>query len=145
MSDHIHKAQLAVEEIFPEHKGKSPIVFEVEPMGAPRMTQRDRWAKRPVVVRYFTARDHIKLLANLIKFEVPESHSHVIFFIPMSQSWSKKKKEDLLYKPHRLRPDKDNLEKFYNDALAKEDCYIWDGRESKLWSEIGMVMVYSML
>lgn len=142
MFDHIHEAKLKVEEIFPEHKGKTPIVFEVEPMGAPRMTRRDKWAKRLVVTRYFAVREELKYNANLINFEIADSHAHVIFFLPMPSSWSNKKKSDFLYKPHRLKPDKDNLEKFFNDALAKEDCYIWDGRVSKLWAYQGMIFVY---
>ncbi len=37
--------------------------------------------------------------------------------------------------PHQSRPDKDNLEKAVQDALCKEDNYIWDSRVTKVWSQ----------
>ncbi len=39
------------------------ITVHIEPMGAPRMTQRDRWAKRPCVLRYHAFKDVLRASA----------------------------------------------------------------------------------
>lgn len=44
-------------------------------------------------------------------------------------------------KPHQQRPDKDNFEKAFLDAVCEEDSHIWDGRETKLWSEEGAIQI----
>src|SRR5690606_40401818 len=62
-----------------------------------RMTQRDKWQKRPAVMRYRAFCDELR--ARNCTF--PESDSHVIFHIPMPKSWSKKKRAEMLGQPHR--------------------------------------------
>ena len=37
-----------------------PVIFRVTPIGKPRMTQRDRWKKRPPVVRYHAFKDQLR-------------------------------------------------------------------------------------
>lgn len=111
--------------------------YDVIPVSKPRMTQRDRWAKRPAVLRYFDYCDQVRELG----IELPNDGYHVIFLIPMAKSWSKKKRAEMNGTPHTLRPDKDNLEKALMDAVLSEDCAIWDGRVTKLWFETGHVIV----
>lgn len=101
------------------------------------MTQRDRWAKRPAVLRYFSFCDEVR--AKGVK--LPTDGYHLILLVPMPKSWSKKKKAELLGTPHIQRPDKDNLEKAVLDAILDEDCEIWDGRVTKLWAETGQIIV----
>jgi len=72
---------------------------------------------------------------------IPESCFHIIFILPMPDSWSKKKKEAMNGKPHQRKPDKDNLEKSLLDAVFKEDSRIWDGRVSKIWGEEGRIII----
>ena len=43
-------------------------LFTVTPIGKPRMTQRDRWAKRDCVLRYYAFKDSIKEQATMQKF-----------------------------------------------------------------------------
>ena len=65
--------------------------YHITPIAKPRMTRRDKWAKRPCVERYFAYRD----LVRLHKVFFPEFWAHVIFFLPMPKSWSKKKRLEM--------------------------------------------------
>ena len=46
----------------------------------------------------------------------------------------------MIGKPHRMKPDKDNLEKGFLDSILKEDSVVWDGRVTKLWGEKGKII-----
>jgi Holliday junction resolvase RusA-like endonuclease len=72
--------------------------------------------------------------------DIPDSY-HLIFTLPMPASWSRKKRSAMLNQPHRSRPDKDNLEKGFLDALFDEDSAVWDGRVSKVWGETGSIVI----
>ncbi len=120
------------------------IEFPVDPMGKPRMTQQDKWKKRPATDRYWQLKDNLKKIAEGYKFVMPESNYHMIFYIPMPDSWPKAKKELFNEKPHQQKPDKDNLEKAVLDSLCKEDSYIWDGRVSKYWAYKGKIVIKNL-
>ena len=113
-----------------------PTVYKITPVSKPRQTQRDRWKKRPVVLRYHAYKDELRLR----RVKLPECH-HVTFILPMPPSWSKKKQEALYGQPHRQRPDADNLLKGLWDALYEEDSHIWDCRVTKIWGTEGMIKV----
>ena len=106
----------------------------LEPMGKPRMTQRDRWKKRPAVLRYHAFRDEFKLRT---RHKLPESMlvlSWVAFF-PMPQSWSKTKKIEHAGRPHRQKPDRDNIDKAILDCLEFDDKQIYGGEIYKFWED----------
>lgn len=105
------------------------------PMGAPRMTQRDRFRKRPVVVRYHAFKDGIRAAAGPLPPE-PELVL-VAAHVAMPGSWSKNKMTQLNGKPHRQRPDWDNIGKAVCDALFEEDCCVWLGMTMKHWCYAG--------
>ncbi|WLD56899.1 RusA family crossover junction endodeoxyribonuclease [Salinispirillum sp. LH 10-3-1] len=107
------------------------------PVPKPRMTQRDRWQKRPAVMRYRAFCDHIRLL----KAQLPPSGTHVTFVLPMPKSWSAKKKQAMNGKPHTQRPDADNMLKALCDAIHEEDSGIWDVRITKVWGESGQIII----
>lgn len=111
--------------------------YPITPMGKPRMTQRDKWAKRPVVERYFAFRDEVRLR----KVSLPEGGAHVTFVLPMPKSWSKKRREQMRGQPHQQKPDVDNLAKGLMDAVFADDCRVWDARWSKVWGEQGEIIV----
>jgi len=111
---------------------KNTYTVHIVPVGAPRMTRRDKWANRPCVQRYFAYRNELAL--KMRDFAFPECGYHVTFYMPMPSSWSAKKRAAHEGQPHRVRPDKDNLEKGLLDALLPEDSAVWDGRASKRWS-----------
>lgn len=112
-------------------------VYNITPLGKPRMTRADKWKKRPEVLRYRAFCDEVRLN----KVTLPEGGYHVIFVLPMPPSWSKKKRALMDGKPHQQKPDKDNLEKALLDALFGEDSHIWDGRVTKIWGETGKMII----
>lgn len=115
-------------------------IVRVEPFGAPRMTRRDKWLtgskRRACVQRYFDYRDALRnAMSEHFKGEIPNTPARVDleFFIPMPDSWSKKKKLEHDRQLHRGRPDKDNLEKAVLDALFPEDGGVAEGYTCKRW------------
>lgn len=105
-------------------------------MGKPRMTQRDRWHKRPKAERYWAYKAELQLAwdAKLSRDVLLEPYV-LVFWIPMPKSWSKRKRGEMIGKPHRQKPDKDNLEKGVLDALMGEDMAAWCGLVAKFWSD----------
>lgn len=111
--------------------------YPIVPVPKPRMTQSDRWKKRPVVMRYFAFKDEIKKHG----VELPLRGAHVIFVIPMPKSWSKKKKESMVDQYHQQTPDIDNLFKALADAIFESDADICDVRISKIWGNEGKIRI----
>ena len=117
------------------------IVFEIDPIGAPRLTRRDaiftdpnhidpKKRQRPAVTRYWIYKRQLEAIATGSKFTMPESHFHIFCYMEMPQSWSKKKKQESVGYPHKQRPDSDNILKGIQDALCSEDSYIFDANDS---------------
>lgn len=121
----------------PTQKTPPEIKFTVPgpPMGKPRMTQRDRWMKRPAVLRYREYCDRIRAAAGEIAQD--PIAIEVNAFIAMPESWSKKKKSEMNGKPHRAKPDYDNICKSAGDALFKEDSCLAGGSGWKTWCKPG--------
>lgn len=115
--------------------------FAITPVSKPRMTQRDKWFKRECAEKYWAFKAELEKQARRLNFEMPESDYHLIFTLPMPDSWSNKKKNDMNGKPHKQKPDKDNLEKAFLDALCVSDSHIWDGRVSKYWGFEGKIFI----
>ena len=116
------------------------MILEVAPFAKPRMTQRDRWAKRQVVKDYFAFRDTVKQeIKRLLALQNNEDKNKsweeldIGFFIPMPKSWSKKKRKALTGTPHKQRPDLDNYIKGLLDAILEEDCKVWRVSARKIW------------
>lgn len=103
-------------------------VVDVLVVGKPRMTQRDRWQKRPAVLRYRAFCDELRLR----RVRVPNRYG-AICILPMPPSWSEKTKAAMNGLPHLQKPDKDNIEKAIADALKANDQTIWDGAACKYW------------
>jgi Holliday junction resolvase RusA-like endonuclease len=90
-------------------------------------------------MRFRAYKDHLR---GVLKAEdIPDSY-HLVFTMPMPASWSRKKRLKMLNQPHRSKPDKDNLEKGFLDALLADDSAVWDGRVSKVWGEIGGITIW---
>lgn len=81
--------------------------------------------------------------AKRVGFKMPEQGAHVTFYIPVSKSWRKHKKEAHHLKLHQERPDADNLYKSLSDSLMYEDKTIADVRITKKWvnSEKGWIEI----
>lgn len=116
--------------------GSTQIAY-ITPVGKPRMTQADKWKKRPRVLRYREFCDQVRAS----KLELPEAGASVTFFLPMPKSWSKKKRLEMFGRPHQQKPDLDNLLKALCDAIYEEDCKIWSVSAQKLWSDFGKIII----
>ena len=111
--------------------------YDINPVGKPRMTQSDKWKIRSRVKRYWDFKYRIRNL----KISIPDSGSHIIFYIPMPESWSKKKKKCMVYEFHQSIPDVDNLLKGLLDAVFDNDSHIYDVRVTKRWGWEGRIIV----
>ncbi len=110
--------------------------INISPVPKPRMTRADRWKRRKCVERYFEYCDELR--SNGLEIgDILE----VIFFIPMPKSWSKKKKKEMCLRPHKQRPDLDNLVKAINDAANKEDSHIYIISAEKYWDYNGRIVI----
>lgn len=114
-------------------------VYDINPVPKPRMTRSDKWNKRKCVVQYRDYCDQVRAAGIII----PESGSTITFMIPMPESWTAKKKKEMLGAPHQTKPDKDNLEKALLDACYKSDAHIWDSRVIKRWGYTGQIIIKS--
>lgn len=110
--------------------------YDIVPVSKPRMTQADKWKKRPAVLKFFAFRDEVKRQKVSV-----ENKDTIIFHIQMPKSWGKKKKADMDCLPHQQRPDVDNLLKALLDSVFEEDCEVWNVRVIKLWSYKGSIEI----
>lgn len=106
--------------------------YPIIPVGKPRMTQRDRWKKRPCVLRYHQFKDQCRLHNVTLGDSVS-----VRFYIPMPDSWSKKKKREMLNQPHQQKADIDNLLKALLDACLADDSSVYAITATKHWDVEG--------
>jgi len=113
--------------------------FHLTPIAKPRMTRRDRWAKRPIVQKYWEYKDTLLLLSST--WRPPQAHYWVAFYLPMPKSWTKKRKVALAGRPHKQKPDIDNLLKGWLDVFG-EDKETWSVGSTKLWATQGRIEVY---
>lgn len=106
------------------------------PMGKPRMTQQDKWKKRPPVVRYRKWKDQVSLMAPISK--IPWKRVHRIdwtAYLAIPKRWNRAQRAELTGTVHRVKPDRDNIDKALLDALLKEDSIVSDGCLKKRWDD----------
>ena len=100
----------------------------------PRAKLRPAGLKRLLrLERYNQYKIDLNALAKAKKFEMPEQGAHVTFYIPVSKSWRKHKKEQMHMRLHQNTPDVDNLTKALFDSLMAEDKHIADIHITKKW------------
>lgn len=109
--------------------------YPIEPCPKPRMTRRDKWKKRPCVMKYRAFKDK----CALYRVQLPQP-CLVIFHIPMPKSWGGYRSAHV-GEPHQRRPDIDNLLKGLMDAVLKRDEKIWNVRTEKRWAMEGAIEV----
>ena len=106
-----------------------------------RMTVSDRWKKRTCVLRYWEYADALRKSAEDQNFRLSDEISIVFYFKP-SPSKSKKVREAMYGKPHKQKPDIDNLLKAVMDILRKEgDESIWNIQIRKYWAEENKIII----
>ena len=114
--------------------------YAISPMAAPRMTKRDRWKNRPVVVAYFAFRDEVR--ARRVEVPIP---SKVIFWMPMPKKWSNKKRREMDSAPHLIRPDLSNMLKALEDAVFHEDAIVWSVWPEKRWHSVPGIEIIPLM
>jgi Holliday junction resolvase RusA-like endonuclease len=116
------------------------------------MTQSDKWKTNPnhpdpkkrqrlPVTRYFAFKDTLRILSAKASWQLPDV-LNIVFLIRMPETWSNKKKREMLFTAHKCRPDRDNYLKAVQDTFDVDDGYVWDGRTTKLWSHTPAIMIY---
>ena len=121
---------------FSEEKREINFIIPGNPIGKPRMSQRDKWQKRERVENYRAWCDKARLMAPR---NLPTNPDKIWIrsFIALSKGLKPREKELRFGKPHRIKPDADNLCKSVMDALWKEDSGAWDTRSVKYWEDEG--------
>lgn len=117
-----------------KQKEEAMINISITPVSKPRMTRADTWKKRPCVVKYWEYKDELRKKISNINLKL-ENELFIEFYIPMPKSWSKKKKQSMISKPHQQKPDIDNLIKGVMDALFNEDSHVHTVYGKKIWSD----------
>jgi Holliday junction resolvase RusA-like endonuclease len=105
------------------------VIYPIAPVPKPRQTQRDKWMKRPCVLRYRAFADKVRL--HRVKLPQPCS---VVFWLPMPKSWDHRKRVGFEGQPHTVKPDLDNLLKALGDAVHAEDSHLWSVAAEKRWT-----------
>jgi len=126
------------------HLISSYLDAKINPMGAVRQTQADRWKKRPAVLRYRAYSDQLKLAAADQNFVIGE-RCIMVFEVAMPKSWSNKKKELMKGKPHKQKPDIDNLVKGWDSICIEDgDAFIHTVFAAKFWAYEGRIRIYNI-
>lgn len=108
-----------------------------QPIGKPRMTQRDKWAKRPAVIRYRQWADEAREQIQHITLPGEPISLTIRAYFAMPQSWSNRKRVELAGKPHRSKPDWDNVAKAIQDIFWTNDQMVAEGHVQKFWDDGG--------
>lgn len=117
--------------------GEYPLYqIDVCPCPAPRQTRSDQYRVRPAVARYRLFRDLVRAEWRECKWIGPADYMEVTFWIPMPKTWSQKKKDQMVFRPHQGKPDLDNLAKGFWDAIYRDedDSHIYHAVLSKYWA-----------
>jgi Holliday junction resolvase RusA-like endonuclease len=113
--------------------------------GKPRMTQRDKWKKRPCVVAYRAWCDRVRYAAGIVPLASAVSLVSVTAFYAPPPSWSKSKRAASIGQMKRSKPDGDNILKALTDALWSSDEMLGDQRVQRRWGECDPVVVRSAI
>jgi len=114
------------------------LIYNINPVAKPRMTQSDRWNKRRCVTKYWDFKDK----CTALKMKIPTSDAKICFWIQMPKSWSKKKKSFYVGQAHLQKPDLSNLLKAVEDACYVNDSIIWHYAElKKRWAYKGAIEI----
>lgn len=127
-------------------------LFDVIPIPAPRMTRSDKWKTNPnhidekkrqrkPVTRYWDFKNALIEQTKKMNFSLGEVLD-IVFFVPMPDSFSEKKKEQLNGAPCKKRPDIDNYVKGLFDSLLKEDGNVYCVKAEKVYAYKGSILIY---
>lgn len=124
------------------------LVFNITPQTHVRATQGDKiffqipeekllpdgLKRKQRLVQYNEYKADLRMIAEYLNYTMAPAGSHIVFYLPVSRSWSRKRRRQHDNQPHLFKPDADNLVKAFKDALLRQDSGIWDYRVTKLWT-----------
>ena len=127
-------------------------LFDVIPTPAPRMTQSDKWKTNPnhidpdkrqrkAVTQYWQFKNELIAQSFKMNFNLKDTLD-IVFFVPLPDSMSEKKKESLNGMPCKKKPDLDNYAKGFLDCLLNEDGNVWDIKAKKIYAYRGSILIY---
>lgn len=122
--------------ITPQANGSDTRIIPVCPVAKPRMSRRDKWQRRPVVIAYRAYKDELRKHLTSI-----DANSLITFVMPMPKSWNRAKRAKMAHLPHRQRPDLDNMIKGLWDALYEDDATLAMIFAQKIWGSEGCIMI----
>lgn len=109
-----------------------------EPIGKPRMTQQDRWKKRPATGKYWAWCDVARQAAGLQpmqKASADEFWGVIVFaHTRIPKSYSAKKRAALEGRLCPMKPDTDNIIKAVCDSLFENDEKLVMMQGYKYWA-----------
>ena len=143
--------QVESERYILDHKRRF-YLFDVIPMGAPRLSQSDKWKinpnhidplkrQRKVVTNYYVFKNSLHYQAKQMQFELGKTLD-ALYLIPMPNTWSSKKKERMNGMPCEVKPDTDNITKGIKDTFRKNDSDIWYEKAEKRWAFRGSIIIF---
>jgi len=133
--------------------GISPqYIIDMPPFPAPRMSRSDQWKTDPnhkdpkkrqrvCVTRYWANKNRLMEICAKSGYNLTPV-LNIAFFVEMPESWSMKKKREMLFTKHQQRPDRDNYLKAFQDSFPFDDGFVWDGRSLKVWSDKPMIVIF---
>lgn len=117
--------------------GMIELRFNITPLGKPTMTQHDKYARKPCVLRYWAFCEECQLKGVTVQV-----HDDITFVLPMPASWSAKKKAAHDGKPHLQKPDTSNMLKAIEDAVHQNDSHLWHySGLTKVWGYEGAIII----
>lgn len=152
---HVHEGSILElsEEKYQVDYSRKFYLFDIIPMGAPRMTQSDKWKTNPnhtdpnkrqreIITKYFKFKDTLRWQSKSMGYEF-SNHLDVVFIVPIPDSFSEKKKQRLNGTPVKTKPDIDNYVKAFMDSLKLEDGDVWYIKAIKVYGFKGSILVYA--
>jgi Holliday junction resolvase RusA-like endonuclease len=104
------------------------------PIGKPRMTRRDKWAKRPAVVKYRIFADALRQCMDGVDL-TNVTILGIVAYLPFPKSYGAKVRASASGKLHRQKPDADNIAKAVMDALLEDDKGVAILTIKKYWQD----------
>jgi len=135
------KARVAGAKSKPTVRMNGAILLPVAPCPAPRQSRRDAWNPSPMVKRYRAWKDEFRRLCAEAGWELGDSLT-ITFIVPMPDSWSNKKKDQMDGKHHQQKTDIENFLKATMDSFGKDDSHVYRIKAIKLWGRSGSITIW---
>lgn len=96
------------------------------------MVRSDAWRKRPRVTQYWAFKDELVLQAAQNGFKISDAYEIEFIFESEEHLWGK---------PHKKKPDLDNLVKAVQDCLWKSDQSIYATISTKTFGKSNQIKI----